>query len=82
MLVSYRDLALLALAGLCGLATAQAAAGIEDSLPIQAGWKAEDKLSIVELDPRARTGVMDRIQEEGLISIGTVDWFESPSDSR
>lgn len=37
---------------------------------IDSGWKYEDSLSIVPLHPKARTGLIDRVVEEGLISVG------------
>lgn len=36
----------------------------------EAGWKAEDSMSIVPLHRKARSGAMDMITEEGLISAG------------
>jgi hypothetical protein len=86
MLFPSQHVALLALSGLRAYAVAQAPgdqthatqatqASVETSDPLsinQAGWKKEDNLAIVPLHPKARTGLIDPVLEEGLISMGTV----------
>jgi hypothetical protein len=82
MLFTSQQLVLFALSGLGALAVAQTPSnktqateplvGIDKSLPVQGGWKKEDNLSIVPLHPKARTGLIDPVLEEGLVAMGTV----------
>ena len=81
MLFTSQYLALLALAGFGALAGAQDPSNqtrakvppveTENSSPVRGGWRKEDNLSIVPLHEKARTGLIDPVLEEGLISIGT-----------
>lgn len=80
MLFTPRHLALFALTGLSAFAAAQipdnqtqtANPPVEgDNSPLVPGWRKEDNLAIAPLHPKARTGLIDPVLEEGLISIGT-----------
>ena len=81
MHLTSMHLALFALAGLNALAAAQTPSDQTQATqsPVRAdrpppfigGWKKEDNLDIVPLHPKARTGLIDPVLEEGLISIGT-----------
>jgi hypothetical protein len=82
MLFTPHHLALFALAGFGAFAIAQtldnqsqvtqSPVRADRSPPFIGGWKKEDNLAIVPLHPKARTGLIDPVLEEGLISIGTV----------
>jgi hypothetical protein len=81
MLFTSQHLALSALAGLNALAAAQSPSNqtqapqppvrADRSPPFIGGRKTEDSLSILPLHPKARTGLIDPVLEEGLISMGT-----------
>jgi hypothetical protein len=80
MLFTSQHVALFALAGLSAFTVAQTPENQTqianppvrvDNSPLVPGWRKEDNLAIVPLHPKARTGLIDPVLEEGLISIGT-----------
>lgn len=48
----------------------------------EAGWKAEDSMLILPLHPKARSGAMDMVVEEGIIAAGTLQPLSGSKSAR